>query len=282
MFIAKNHRGWWIALGLTGLCLLGTGCRVAPLGAPPGMVPADVPRELQKQTLPEYKIEPPDILQIEAVILGYNENLKSVIKTDPPKSFFPQPITGQFLVKPDGTAELGVYGSVQLTGLTLKQARESVQGFLAYVSGLNPARIAVAVDVVQMNSKGYYVITDGAGFGEGVFKFPVTGSETVLDAVSNIQGLHQVASKRHIWVARRGPGGCNCPDQILPVDWVGITQCGDISTNYQIMPGDRVYIMAQPLIRTNNWIQKVLAPIQQGLGITLLGSETVNSIKGIR
>src|SRR5205823_2936382 len=121
---------------------------------------------------------------------------------------------GQFLVKPDGTVELGVYGSVQVTGLTLEQARESIQGFLAYITGLKPAGIAIAVDVVQFNSKGYYVITDGAGFGEGVFKFPIVGSETVLDAVSNIQGLHQVASKRHIWVARRGPGGCNCPDQV--------------------------------------------------------------------
>jgi hypothetical protein len=48
------------------------------------------------------------------------------------------------------------------------------------------------------------------------------------------------------------------------------------------MPGDRVYIMAQPLIRTNNFMQKLLAPVQQALGMTLLGSETVNSIRGIR
>lgn len=275
-----KRRGWKLALFLAGVCLVGTGCRTCP---PPPLAlshpPADVPRELEKVTLPPYKIEPPDILQIEAVVIPLDEQ-GTPIKTERPRALSPQPITGQFLVKPDGTVELGVYGSVQVTGLTVQQAREAIQGFLAHITGLKPAAIAVALDVVQFNSKFYYVITDGAGFGEGVFKFPILGSETVLDAISNIQGLHQVASKRHIWVARRGPNcGPGACDQILPVDWCCLTQYGDNRTNYQVLPGDRIYIMAQPIIKTNNWLQKVLAPVQQALGITLLGSETVRSIR---
>ena len=31
---------------------------------------------------------------------------------------------------------------------------------------------------------------------------PVTGSETVLDAISKVQGLPPVASQKRIWVAR--------------------------------------------------------------------------------
>ncbi len=42
----------------------------------------------------------------------------------------------------------------------------------------------VSVSVFSYNSKVYYVITQGAGMGDGVFRFPVTGNETVLDAVS--------------------------------------------------------------------------------------------------
>jgi len=273
------RRRWMPVLALF-TALATVGCRTMPV-PPAGLVPDDVPRELAKVTLPPYKIEPPDILQIEAVVLGFNEELNKVIKTERPKSFYPQPIGGQFLVKPDGTIELGMYGSIQVTGLTIEQARESIQGFLAHISGIKPVAIAVAVDVVQFNSKFYYVITDGAGFGEGVFKFPVTGSETVLDAVANIQGLPQVASRQHVWVARRGAQGGpeGCPDQILPVNWCAITQHGDSRTNYQMLPGDRIYIMAQPLIRTNNFLQKVLAPIQQALGITLLGGETVRSVR---
>lgn len=270
----------WLTLGL--LVLAATGCRTLPAPMPTLPVPADAPRELAKQTLPSYRIEPPDILLIDAVYLPIPEGQTTPDRTQPPRQLYPQPVTGQFLVKPDGTVELGVYGSVQVAGQTIEEARESIQGFLCLKTGLKPASVAVAVDVFQMNSKFYYVITDGAGFGEGVYRFPIVGSETVLDAVSNIQGLHPVASRRHIWVARRGPGGQDCTEQILPVDWVGITQYGDIRTNHQILPGDRVYIMAQPIIRTNNFLQKFLAPVQQLWGNTLLGSETVNSIRGIR
>src|SRR5947199_189530 len=83
-----------------------------------------------------------------------------------------------------------------------------------------------------------YVIADGAGYGEQVYPFPITGSETVLDAIGKINGLPAVASKRHIWVARRSPSP-DCADQILPVDWCAITQHGVTATNYQVLPGDR-------------------------------------------
>jgi polysaccharide export outer membrane protein len=277
MHLGNRRLAWRATWLVAGLCLVGAGCQSAPIM--PNMAPADVPRETQKVTLPPYVVEPPDILQIEAVVLKLNDE-GELVSSERPRPLWPQAVTGQFLVRPDGTVGLGVYGSVQVAGLTLEQARESIQGFLGYVTGLRPKLLAVAVDVVQFNSKTYYVITDGAGFGEGVNRFPITGSETVLDGISQIQGLPQVASKRHVWVARRGP---NCgPEQVLPVDWCAITRYGDIQTNYQLLPGDRIYVMAQPIIRANNWLQKVLAPIQQGLGITLLGSETVNSIKGIR
>src|SRR5260221_244278 len=112
MFTRINQRGWWMALGLAGCCLVGTGCRMGPI-VPAGAVRADVPRELQKQTLRAYKIEPPDILQIEAVWLPIPKGETTPDKTQPPRALYPQPVTGQFLVKPDGTVELGVYGAVQ-------------------------------------------------------------------------------------------------------------------------------------------------------------------------
>ena len=31
-------------------------------------------------------------------------------------------------------------------------------------------------------------------------------------------------------------------DPVLPADWVGITTMGHTATNYQLMPGDRVYV----------------------------------------
>jgi polysaccharide export outer membrane protein len=137
----------------------------------------------------------------------------------------------------------------------------------------------VIVDVVAYNSKRYYVIFDGGGYGETVYPFPITGSETVLDALSNVYGLNDVASKRNIWVARRTPHPGQ-PWQILPVDWIGITQHGITLTNYQILPGDRIYVKAQRLVLIDRTLARVIAPIERVFGITLLGTNVFNQISG--
>src|SRR5204862_5512953 len=135
------------------------------------------------------------------------------------------------------------------------------------------------IDVLAYNSKRYYVIFDGGGFGEQVIAFPITGSETVLDAISNVYGLSDVASKRNIWVARRTPH-CGQPWQILPVDWIGITQHGITLTNYQVMPGDRIYVKAQKLVTIDTALARVISPIERVFGVTLLGSSMINQIQG--
>jgi polysaccharide export outer membrane protein len=242
--------------------------------SPPGVLVADhggppdggVPRELAKVALPAYVIQPPDILLIQARLSPLPE----------------QSINGQHLVRPDGSVSLGIYGSAYVAGMTLEQARDAVAAavnaspILATRDRLKPYDISV--DVLAYNSRVYYVITDGGGYGEQVYKFPVTGNETVLDAISNITGLPAVASKKHIWVARAVPGHGSYQN-ILPVDWIGLTQGGGAATNYQLFPGDRVYVQSDKLIRIDSALAKFLAPIERVLGVTLLGSETVNSIR---
>jgi polysaccharide export outer membrane protein len=107
---------------------------------------------------------------------------------------------------------------------------------------------------------------------------PITGSETVLDGISQIFGLPAVSSKRRIWIARRSADGTT--DQVLPVDWCGVSQRGSTSTNYQIMPGDRIYVDSNRWVRFDTKMARFLSPFERVLGITLLGSETVNSISG--
>ena len=89
-----------------------------------------------------------------------------------------------------------VGGSVQVAGLSLDQAAQAIRYTVAQVKGYAPEKLLVVVDVAAYNSKRYYVITDGAGYGEQVFPFPITGSETVLDAIGNVNGLHAVAQRR--------------------------------------------------------------------------------------
>ncbi len=210
--------------------------------APPPQVqipePGRVPRELDKVTLPPYVIEAPDQLLIEVVVKNPKAGTTDRLPT--------QPISGPFMVRLDGTVGLGFWGSVPVTGLTLDQAVKAIRAHLIKHEALKQAgtpseNLAVIVDVLAYNSKRYYVITDGGGYGEQVYPFPLTGNETVLDALSNVNGLPEVAGKRNIWISRRTPHPGQ-PWQILPVDWAAITQQGVTHTNYQIMSGDRVYV----------------------------------------
>ncbi len=248
----------WSRLLVLALFLASSSCETTHSVICP---PEDIPRELNKVLLPPYVIEPPDILLVEAI-----------------PSLPDQPIGGPHLVRPDGSIGLGIYGSVQVGGLTLDEAKEAVQNHLS--SRIKKEKLQVSVDVIAYNSKVYYVITDGGGYGEQVYRFPITGSETVLDAIGQINGLPAVASKKHIWLARRVPGLSCAEEQRFDVDWCAITKKGFTATNYQVLPGDRVYVNSDPLISTDTFIAKVISPIERLLGVTLLGSETVNSIRG--
>ena len=180
-----------------------------------------------------------------------------------------QQVTGEHLVGPDGTVNLGTYGSVYVTGLTLAEAKEVIE---AQLDKFLDAPL-VSVDVYSYNSKVYYVITEGAGQGDNVAKFPVTGNETVLDAIAQVNGLSKLSSKE-IWIARPAPSGIGC-DQVLPVDIDAIMRGGATATNYQLLPGDRLFIAQDPWIAFNNIIEKVTAPFEQIMGSTLLGAQTV-------
>lgn len=186
----------------------------------------------------------------------------------------PQPIDGEHLVRPDGSISLGIYGAVPVAGMTVPEVRRTIESHLSRY--LQDPRISV--DVLAYNSKVIYVITDGGGFGEQVIRLPVVGNETVLDAVSQIQGLSEVSSKR-IWVARPAPAGTGMA-QVMDVHWRDITQGGITDTNYQLFAGDRIYIQADHLIATDNFLGKLLAPVERILGVTLLGTSTVRSLEG--
>jgi polysaccharide export outer membrane protein len=297
----------WSGLTIAaGLALTAVGCLHGG-GVDPGHPPADmmaqiavppsgaVPRELEKITLPPYVIEAPDQLLVEVIQRSrvqkqvdnqpqFDPVTKEPIMETVTARLPVQPVSGPFQVRLDGTVGLGFWGSVPVSGLTLDQAADSIRAHLLRHPELKkfetkPESLTVIVDVLAYNSKRYYVIFDQGGYGEQVFPFPITGSETVLDALSNIYGLPDVASKRNIWVARRTPHAGQ-PWQILPVDWVGITQHGVTYTNYQVMPGDRIYVKAQKLVTIDRTLARVISPIERLFGITLLGSSTVNNIQG--
>ena len=312
-------------------------CQTDPCSPVPAG-PLRPPAELAKVSLPAYRIEPPDVLLINAVRMvprepyfiqtmdvvqimvagalpeqpiagAYQVEPSGVVNLGP--SYGPvriegltmgaahdaivrhlgqvlqvaevsisllqmsgqQQIAGEHLVGPDGTINLGIYGNVYVSGLTVAEAREAVEGYLAEYMD-DPS---IALDVYAYNSKVYYIITEGAGFGERVVRLPITGNETVLDAIAQIGGLQQTSSTK-IWISRPTPHGDNC-DQVLPVDWASVTAGGATSTNYQLLPGDRLFIAEDRVMAIENAISRILNPVERVFGFSLLGSQTVQSLQ---
>lgn len=95
--------------------------------------------------LPEYVIEPPDIVAINAAGDG-----ASVVNDD-------------FLAAPDGTVNLGCYGSVYLAGCSVSEAQAKIRPLI----GTNSS---ITLRVVGYNSKVYYLIHDANG-GDEVISF---------------------------------------------------------------------------------------------------------------
>ena len=139
--------------------------------------------------MPDYVLEPPDLVIVE------------VLDALPGR-----PISGERLVRPDGKISLGFYGDVYVAGLTMSEVKEKIvlhlrkylsdevlglikrdeeTGQVATDKDGKPKMIEpkdsdrVFVDVTAYNSKNYYVLGDVLITG----KLPITGNETVLDAI---------------------------------------------------------------------------------------------------
>lgn len=184
-------------------------------------------------------------------------------------------VRGPHLIRPDGSIGLGNYGAVWLAGKTIAEAKREIEAHLSQFF-LNPE---ISLDVTGFNSKVYYVVIDGGNAGTQVQRQPVTGNETVLDAVGLSGGLGPISDTRKMWIARPAPEGQGFTN--LPVDWKAITEAGDVATNYQLLPGDRLFVRAYPAIAFQNRMERVLAPVERMLGASLLGVGAYNSFLNI-
>ena len=240
---------------------------------------SNLPREFTKVSMPDYVVEPPDLLLVE------------VLEALPGR-----PISGERLVRPDGKISLGFYGEVFVAGLSTDEIKEKIvlhlRKFLpdevlglteidpkeeGKVKDINPRDSnRVFVDVTAYNSKYYYVQGDVAAPG----KMPITGNECVLDAINYAGGLLATAAPQNIRLVRPAPPGACC-EQVLPVNLASIVSAGDPTTNYQLMPGDRIVVYRDPIVRATIFIDRIAAPFQTVLNSMLQYSFTARSIKSI-
>ena len=180
-----------------------------------------VSRELQKAPLPAFTVEPGDTLLVQPVELDAAVRLPA-----------------DQTVLPDGTIELGVYGRPVVYGMTVPQVEAEVQRL---VNAKEKTPQPVTVRLIGRQSKVYYVL--GEVNSPGVFQ--LAGRETVLDGLMAAGGLNRQAAEGGIILSRpTDPCGCRV---VLPVCYPQIVQLGDTSTNYQLQPGDRIYVPSKSL-----------------------------------
>jgi polysaccharide export outer membrane protein len=196
---------------------------------------------------------------------------KPDVSTQLSKASGAQQVSGEYAVAPDGRINLRQYGLVAISGKTIPEAQKTIEKHLEkYFTAPQ-----VSLDVKAFNSQVYYVIADGAGLGDSIKRLSISGNETVLDAVAAIGGLSQVSSKK-MWIAR--PSANNAEKgAVLPIDYAAITQRGATATNYQIQPGDRLYIEGDKTIAATNQLGKKTAPIERALGLLALETNTFDA-----
>ena len=178
------------------------------------------PIESRMMTLPAYVIEPPDVLLVKLQHINESEGA-----------------TTTCLVDPSGDVTLESGAVVPIAGLTIEEAQHAISEAVA------PDFIDASVNVFAYNSKAYYIVMRKPS-GDSVVKQPITGNDTVMDAIVAVGGVDN-PSGRQISVHRPSERGVGSPT-VLPVTWEAASGGVTPSGNYQLFPGDRVVIEPAP------------------------------------
>jgi hypothetical protein len=175
---------------------------------------------------PGYRVQPPDVLFVSVTHSG------SAAADTPP-------FEGECLVRSDGKIDLGNWGEVPVEDKTVDEIRHAIEQLVEAESGA----CSVHVSVFAQNSKVYYVVEkDSFSSGAKVHRFPITGNETALDALSQVGRLNEL-SRKQMWVARPVLGG---PDEVLPINWQWTGPTTITGNNPPLMPNDRIIVQTPP------------------------------------
>lgn len=222
---------------------------------------SDVASELAKAPLPPHRVEAGDVLVIE------------------PNDFnSPVQLPSDLTVQQEGTIDLGAYGRLQVAGRTVPEIQQQVQYVVTQTEtakrqaqiGLASHRgdaprnldgsddLGVTVRLVSQERGVVYVMGEVNAPGS----YPIVGSETVLDVLITAGGLSDRANDHKIILTR--PQTTGEPRVILPVCYQQIVQLGDTATNYQLQPGDRIFVPSlsfwEDVKRSVNWDREKSCP----------------------
>ncbi len=177
-----------------------------------------LPRELNQTVLAAHYLQPGDVLLVEPVELASDVRFPADQK-----------------VLADGTIDLNGFGRVIVAGLTLESAETLIERTIVD-SGTKATQVNVRLlEPVHR----FYVLGEVASPGA----YPLIGHETVLDGILAAGGLTSDSNPCKVVLSRpTPPPSCRVT---LPICYREITQLGDTTTNYQLQPGDRIYVASR-------------------------------------
>ena len=184
-------------------------------------VPSGLAHELDKQVLEDYFLEPGDRILLEPISLEFDFAA-----------------SGDQEVQVDGSVDLGEYGRLRVAGLTVESVEQLIE---ARIEERTDSDEHINVRLLESNASQVYIL--GQVGSPGVY--PLLGREHVLDAILEAGGLTSEASPCDIILVRPTRG--NQCRVVLPVCYRQITQIGDVTTNYQLQPGDRIVVGTRTL-----------------------------------
>ena len=170
-------------------------------------------------------------------------------------------LTGDRLVRPDGSLNLSPYGDLFVQGSTLPEVRQKIRAqILRERPDLLPRldssdEIYNDVEVTGFNSQVCYVQREV----NAPTILPITGQETVLDAVVRAGSVTEFAERNDVYLVRVDPFTAQDGPQVLPVHLRDIVELGDTETNYQLRPGDRIVVPPRRIVA----FQRLTGPFLQ-------------------
>ena len=210
--------------------LLGTVILFVTTGC--GLPPAS-PGTPAQQT--KYRISPPDVLMI---------------------SVRPEPeIVREVVVRPDGRISFDLIGEVDVEGKTVDEVHREITARIEQFI-VHPD---VTVLLQSSNSREYYVFGEVNRPGS----YPLVGHVTALEALGSAAGPTHFASLNGARLVRPTEG----KGLRYPIRFKDISQGGDAATNYELQPGDVVYVPPNVMARIGYGVGIIFFPIQQLIGL---------------
>ena len=182
------------------------------------------------------------------------------------------PVTGEYLIGPDGTINLRQYGTLHVAGKTITEIRQELNK-LPFAVFRFARRLGRGAAIQQQG-----VLRDYGRGGHGRQHPPRADHRQRHGDGRLKRGQRSVAGVQHDDLG--GPSGAG--RFWLRADLAGRlrgdhARAASSATNYQIMPGDRVFVAGDDMIAANTWLEKMTAPIERLLGMASLGTSSARS-----